>query len=142
MKGWKRAVFGMGAALCCLLAVTGCGRTDASAPQSVGSGVDENSLQTVTGRYCRANGQDLILCDNGDPIVLGGGSDAAFRDLQTGDRIEILCDSILETYPAQTAVYDCKLLERGTGDDLPADTVRSLSDLGWHIEDPAASASE
>lgn len=79
------------------------------------------------------NGSYLIILDDHSPIKMSdltrkGG---AFLDLQTGDKIRILHDGVLMSYPGQTGVYRIRLLERGSETDIPADVLESLRQLGW-----------
>ena len=97
---------------------------------------------TMTGRYLRAeNGISLIVAEDGGPIQLSDLSKSGnlFIGLNSGDRIEIQYDAIAETYPGQTGVYACKLLEEGTPEDVPEETLASLEELGWkfHSHAPA-----
>lgn len=122
----KRAVLLCG--LLCALLLTACGGKD-----------------TLEGRYLRAeNGAPLIVTEDGEPITLSDQSrdSGLFDSLTSGDCIQITHDGISETYPGQTGAYTCKLLEEGTLDDIPEDTLTALEDLGWdfgrHVHAPAA----
>ena len=42
---------------------------------------------------------------------------------------------VLLSYPGQTGVYWVRLLERGSGEDIPEDVLLALQELGW-IESP------
>lgn len=148
MKGKGVLFLAALAAMSCLLVTAGCGTVgtdDVSQVDSLGSEVtagmvSDDAMQTVTGRYCKTTKDaHLIITDDGSPIVMNG-SAAMFQDLRAGDRIEITCDMILETYPGQTAVSGCRLLERGSKDDLPADTLKALEELDWHLLDDSATA--
>ena len=79
------------------------------------------------------NGSYLIILDDHSPIKMSDHSanGGAFRDLQTGDKIRILHDGVRESYPGQTGVYHVRLLERGDTEDIPADVVNALRQLGW-----------
>lgn len=96
----------------------------------------------MTGWYLQAeNGADLIVTDDGGPITLSDQSTGGnlFEGLHSGDRIRITYDGIDETYPGRTGAYTCKLLEEGTMDDIPEDTLLALEDMGWtfHSHVPA-----
>ena len=79
------------------------------------------------------NGSYLIILDDHSPIKMSDHSanGGAFLDLQTGDKIRILHDGVRESYPGQTGVYHVRLLERGYTEDIPADVVNALRQLGW-----------
>ncbi|MBQ2988935.1 MAG: hypothetical protein IJD59_07520 [Clostridia bacterium] len=83
------------------------------------------------------NGSYLIVLDDHSPIRMSDCSrkGGAFLDLQTGDKIRILHDGVLLSYPGQTGVYWVRLLERGSGEDIPEDVLLALQELGW-IESP------
>ena len=83
-------------------------------------------LVTVDGTY-------LIVDEDGSPIVMSNQSkdDQLFEDLHTGDKIKIKYDGIDESYPGQTGVYRCKLIEEGTIVDIPNETLNSLEEMGW-----------
>ena len=122
----KRAV--LLCALLCALLLSACG-----------------GKSTLEGRYLQAeNGAPLIVTEDGEPITLSDQSrdGRLFDGLASGDRIKITHDGINETYPGQTGAYSCKLLEEGTLDDIPEDTLTALEDLGWdfgrHVHAPAA----
>ena len=79
------------------------------------------------------NGSYLIILNDHSPIKMSDHSanGGAFLDLQTGDKIRILHDGVRESYPGQTGVYHVRLLERGDTEDIPADVVNALRQLGW-----------
>ena len=64
-----------------------------------------------------------------------------FEGLTSGDCIRITHDGIEECFPAQTGAYSCKLLEEGSPEDIPAETLAVLEELGYtfdfHIHAPA-----
>nr|WP_326184309.1 hypothetical protein [uncultured Oscillibacter sp.] len=98
----------------------------------------------TTGWYLRSeSGVSLIVTDGGEPIAISDQSEGGdlFDGLTGGDRIQITHDGISETWPGQTGAYSCKLLEEGTMDDIPADTLTALEDMGWdfgsHDHQPA-----
>lgn len=123
----KKAVLFLCAALCAL-ALASCGGKSAAA-----------------GRYLLAeSGVSFIVTEDGSPITLSDQSrdGMLFDGLHSGDRIEITHDGVEETYPARTGAYACRLLESGTLDDIPEDTLTALEDLGYgfgrHVHQPAA----
>ena len=115
----------LGAALLCA-ALAGCS-SDPSVP--------EESFP-MTGRYLRPGESHLIIPENGGATVMNNGTDdtSIFDGLDTGDKIEVVCDYILESYPASTTIYSCKLLEDGSPEDLPQDEIDTLAEMGWTID--------
>ena len=92
------------------------------------------------GRYLRdKNGGDMVLVEqNGyiEPVSVQTYNGASysgydFAEFESGDRIKILVDGIRETYPAQATVYATELMEKGSYDDLDADVMDSLREMGW-----------
>lgn len=91
------------------------------------------------GRYLRDKGGDMVLVEHNGYIeptsvaaydfVSFAGFD--FAEFESGDRIKILVDGIRETYPAQATVYATELVEKGSYDDLDADIMDSLREMGW-----------
>lgn len=99
----------------------------------------------LEGRYLLAeNGVSLIIMEDGGPVTISDQSKNGdlFEGLHSGDRIRITYDGIDETYPGQTGAYACKLLESGTLEDIPEETLAGLEELGWdfgrHTHAPAA----
>lgn len=107
--------------VCVVLVLTACG--------------DETG--TLTGWYLEAdNGARLLICEDGDPLSLSDGSRSGqlFDGLDSGDRIEITCGPIAESWPGQAKVYTCKQLADGTPADLPAETLADLMELGYTFD--------
>lgn len=79
------------------------------------------------------NGAYLIVLDDHSVIKMSDETrrGGAFLDLQTGDKIRILHDGIRESYPGQTGAYSLRVLEKGSADDIPADVVEALRQIGW-----------
>ena len=97
-------------------------------------GCSENDKNEMTGIFLKSmNGNHLIIDENGSPIEMGNetGKENIFDDLQSGDKIEITYDAIMERYPGQTHSYSCKLLEKGHIDDISTDTLNTLQEYGW-----------
>ena len=102
------------------------------------AGCSKINKVSMTGIYLKASSDaHIIISEDGSPIVMGNSSNKEdiFEGLQTGDKIEITCNSeIKETYPAGTDIYSCKLIERGTMEYIPKMTLKTLKDLGWTFE--------
>lgn len=106
--------------LLCLLLLTACG-----------------SRSAMTGRYLYAeNGAHLIIAEDGEPYRISDQSrgQALFDGLDSGDLIQITHDAIAETFPGQASVYSCKLLEEGSPEDIPAEAITLLEELGYTFD--------
>lgn len=89
---------------------------------------------TFTGRIVIGKNSYIIVDAEGrSPIVMSvnGSESDFFSGYNTGDRVEVMTSLIAESYPAQTHVYNIKLLEKGNEDDIPFDVISSLRELGW-----------
>ena len=62
------------------------------------------------------------------------GSENVFDDLESGDKIEVTYDIIMETYPGRTTIYTCKLIEKGSANDIPKDILDKLEEMGWTFD--------
>ena len=95
---------------------------------------EDDSYTALTGRFLKSDITDTvyIITDDGGPVELINKSDdkELFDGLYNGDRIEISCSPVLETYPGRTDVYKCVFIEQGSIKDIPADVLDSLRDLG------------
>ena len=116
--------------LCCaLLSLSACGN---------------RSNSTLTGWYLEAeNGSSLIVAEDGEPLCISDRTKAGtlFDGLDSGDFIEITHDAIAETFPGQAGVYTCKKVSDGSFEDVPADAVADLMEMGYifasHSHTPA-----
>lgn len=111
-----------------------------------GAHAREDSGLTVTeGRILfAANGTALLVAGDGSPIVLSvqAEGDDPFSGFSNGDRISVTHDGIDDSYPQKTGAYDWKLLEKGSLEDIPEETLADLEELGWDfgrdLHEPAA----
>lgn len=91
-----------------------------------------------------AEGAAILVTEDGGPIVLSveAEGDVPFSGFRSGDRITVTHDGVEETYPARTRAYDWELLEEGTLEDVPEETLTALEELGWDfcrdVHEPAA----
>lgn len=100
-------------------------------------GCSEKSENSMVGIYLRStNGSNIIIVENNGPIHMSNktGSENVFDDLESGDKIEVTYDSIMETYPGRTTIYTCNLIEKGSANDIPKDTIDKLQELGWTFD--------
>lgn len=100
-------------------------------------GCSVNSKNSMTGIYLKSmNGSNIIIGEDSGPICMGNetGKENIFDDLKNGDKIVITYDLIMETYPARTQIYSCKLIERGSVNNIPKDTLDKLQEMGWTFD--------
>ncbi|VYU36985.1 DUF3221 domain-containing protein [Clostridium tertium] len=100
-------------------------------------GCSENNKTSMTGIYLRStNGSSIIIAWNNAPIVMTNetGSENIFDDLENGDKIEVTYDVIMETYPGRTTIYSCILIEKGSVNNIPKDTLDKLEEMGWRFD--------
>ncbi len=85
-----------------------------------------------TGRYLRADNTDILIIDN-SPVVMSvnSGKDDVFTDYENGDKLLVLHDGIMESYPAQTRVYFVIKLADGHISDISESVLKQLYELGW-----------
>lgn len=98
------------------------------------TGCFADSKSYMTGIYLRSiNGSNIIIDEDNIPICMDNktGMEDIFRDLNNGDKIEVAYDTINETYPAETKIYNCKLIERGSINNIPKDALEKLEEMGW-----------
>lgn len=90
------------------------------------------SLGFSSGRCLVADGDTVMLILEGSPIVMHPRGSAWMLDgLATGDEILVLHDGIQESYPGGTGVYALVRLGGGSIDDIPAQVIDQLTELGW-----------
>ncbi|MBS5950729.1 MAG: hypothetical protein KIC47_10505 [Clostridium sp.] len=100
-------------------------------------GCSEKSENSMVGIYLRStNGSNIIIAENNGPIDMSNktGSENVFDDLESGDKIEVTYDIIMETYPGRTTIYTCKLIEKGSANDIPKDILDKLEEMGWTFD--------
>jgi hypothetical protein len=115
--------------LCALLVISLASCADS------GKNEEEAERWTITGRYCETtDGKSLLLSDTEGAISISpANEDDMFANLENGDEVEISVDSVEETYPGHATVYSYTLIEKGKVEDLDAEEIQSLEELGWKI---------
>lgn len=95
-------------------------------------------LGVLTGLGLRFSSGYCVITDNGACMIVLEGTPVElirpggnFRNLSTGDRLLILHDGILETYPARTAAYLCLRVGSGSIQNIPQSVIDGLTELGW-----------
>ena len=84
------------------------------------------------GIFLDAGSSKIILLD-GSPVVMSNltGNDDAFENFNTGDRLLVLHDGILESYPAQTGVYFIIKLGEDKAEEISETVIQQLAEMGW-----------
>lgn len=95
--------------------------------------VSERGLAWSTGRCIVSENGSYLVVFNSEPTEMHNRlkNEKLFDGLQTGDKILVLHDWILLSYPGQTGVYACFRLEEGEVSDIPERVLDSLQKLGW-----------
>lgn len=94
--------------------------------------MNASSLGFSAGRYLSANGSHMVLLD-ASPVVMSNrtGNEQLFSRLSDGDRLLVLHDGIAESYPAKTGAYAVFKLSDGSIEDISAEILTQLDELGW-----------
>ena len=96
-----------------------------------------NKKNTMIGIYLKStNESNIIVTQDGGPIVMFNktNKENIFDNLKSGDKIEVSYDFVLETYPGRTNIYSCTLIEKGSLDNIPKDTLDKLQEIGWTFD--------
>ena len=96
--------------------------------------ISEKGFSLTEGRLYLEEDQVWLIEDSGGAVSLSDRTKkkALFQNSVSGDRVLVLHDWMLETYPAKTGVYGIWRLEKGDGSYRPADAVLDRVDIGWH----------
>ena len=87
------------------------------------------SISPSVGLYLQTDNGNMLILDN-SPISVSGNDDM-FKKYESGDKILVFHDGILESYPAQTRAYFVMKLADGEMTDIPESVLTTLSELGW-----------
>ncbi len=122
----KKVWIGIGCALVCILLLVG----------GTLYRMRDNGIGMMEGTCLMAENGSYMIVDDRSPYsatVMSQrmGEKGMFEGLQTGDRIQIVCGPIMETYPARVGVYCVRKI--GHGWKIPEETIKSLEELGWNI---------
>lgn len=96
--------------------------------------ISEKGFSFTEGRLYLEDDKAWLIEESGGAVSLSDRTKDKdlFRDCVSGDRVLVLHDWMLETYPAQTGAYRLWCLEKGNGDYRPDDAVLGRVDMGWH----------
>ncbi|MBR4021329.1 MAG: hypothetical protein IKI94_01820 [Ruminococcus sp.] len=93
--------------------------------------VINDSINISTGRYLEASNGTPMFVHNGEPDCMSTDNEDMFDNLDTGDKIIVVHDLWLLTYPGKTHVYAVFKLKDGTIDDISKSTIDKLVEMGW-----------
>lgn len=88
---------------------------------------------SIEGRFLKSsNGQSILVTDH-DVVIMGNDTEKGevCEDINIGDKIVVIADAIDASYPSSANVIRCKLIEEGSVNDLPNETIDYLQDMGW-----------
>lgn len=84
------------------------------------------------GLYLEAKDDSPMLVVENSPIVMSSRNNRdIFEGLESGDRIFVLHDGVLETYPGRTGAYAVIKLRGGDVSDIPSNVIEDLMSMGW-----------
>ncbi|MCD7909749.1 MAG: YobA family protein [Clostridium sp.] len=94
---------------------------------------DWSVASACTGRYLRTkNGGNMVVLDRQGPVSFQSTEqEPRFADFNSGDKVQVKIEFIQETYPGQSEALDIRLLEKGSLEDVDADTLTVLTEMGW-----------
>ncbi len=139
-RRFLRAVFTVCVISLCTLGLSACGK---SASDVQGSGEDKSSETQsdwwIRGWYLQGKSVPLLVTDpeyctvyqEAAPITLSAKEGVDLSQYTDGDIIEIKIDTLRETMPGQTTVYDVRFIERGNVMDIDMDVIDWLNENGW-----------
>lgn len=93
------------------------------------------NLSVRVGTCIKTESGGCMLLMGDSPVVLSGKTAfARFAEYRTGDRLLVLHDGILETYPGRTGAYLAIRLHKGDVAAVPQEVLRVLTEMGWIVE--------
>ena len=96
--------------------------------------IAEKGFSLTEGKLYLEEDQVWLIEDSGGAVSLSDRTKAKdlFENSVSGDRVLLLHDWMLETYPARTGAYMLWCLKKGDGSYRPGDAVLGRVDIGWH----------
>lgn len=127
----------LGLLLSLMLSLSGCkGEWDAYV-NSVVEEMETPEMVTMTGRVLRALSDGscyFLVVEDAFYQMLNYTENKSFEGLETGDLLEISYDgSVLYSWPMQVRVYDFKMLESGSLEDVSLEVILELENRGWEF---------
>ncbi len=80
------------------------------------------------------NGSCMLLMEDSPVVLSGKTAFARFDEYRTGDRLLVLHDGILETYPGRTGAYLVIRFRKGEDTAIPQEILVALNEMGWTVE--------
>ena len=106
-------------------------RTSGTLAEQVG----QNFIPRADRFETSAGDNNNLICDVENTFLLGDDENRAVdgfvKLLENGDEVLVLHDGINESYPGQTGAYAIFKLKDGDIDDISAEVLTSLTELGW-----------
>ena len=85
-----------------------------------------------TGVYLESKDGPAILISERTPIAMSSNHNGdMFSELEKGDKIVVIHNGIMESYPAKTHVYAVFKINDGVTGTIPPSVIEELMDLGW-----------
>ena len=144
---WKNKLFSRILLAACFISVCMSGVSACKKNESRSSDIhgdkEENSSETqsdwwIRGWYLSGKSDPLLITvpdssvySDSTPILLYLQDGVDLSEYDDGDIIEIKIDTIRETYPCQTDVYDVRFIEHGDVSDIDSRMLEQLSEYGW-----------
>ena len=97
--------------------------------------ITANNLSFRVGTCIKTENGSCLLLVGDSPVALSGKTAfARFGEYDTGDRLLVLHDGILETYPGRTGAYLVTRLHKGDAAAIPQETLAALTEMGWMVK--------
>lgn len=109
-----------------------CYRTGTGSTEDISAYFEKAEKCILYGRILNLKNGGLMLIDeHGSAYELQKNAEEHYFNFDDGDKVFVVCNYILETYPAQTDMHYCWLIEDGDYSDLPESTLETLREMGW-----------
>lgn len=93
------------------------------------------NLSVRVGTCIKTENGGCMLLMGDSPVALSGKTAfARFAEYRTGDRLLVLHDGILETYPGRTGAYLTLRLPKGDVAAVPQEILSALTEMGWTVK--------
>lgn len=120
-----------------MIALSGCKGEWHAYVNSVAEEMKTPEMVTITGRVLRALSDGscyFLVVEDAFYKMLNYTENKSFEGLETGDLLEISYDgSVLYSWPMQVRVYDFKMLESGSLEDVSLEVIMELENRGWEF---------
>lgn len=88
---------------------------------------------SIEGRFLKSINAQSILVNDQDVIIMENDTEEhdVCEGINIGDKIAVIADAIDTSHPSSANVVTCKLIEEGSVNDIPNETIDYLQDMGW-----------